>query len=69
MALLAKRLPVTLIPKQPLVTSVRNDVIHHGRWNHLPFLLAEDTQRMLLQEKSAGFTPAGIISTGIRTSS
>ena len=29
MAFLTERLPVCLIPEQPLVTPVRNDVIHH----------------------------------------
>ena len=67
MASLAERLPVRLIPEQPLVTPVRNDVIHNGCRDDLALRKAEGAQRMLLQEKSAGLTPATVVSTGIRT--
>ena len=66
MASLAERLPVRLIPEQPLVTPVRNDVIHNGCRDDLALRLAECTQRMLLQEESAGLTPAAVVPTGIR---
>ena len=61
MASLAERLPVRLIPEQALVTSVRNDVIYNGCRDDFALRLAEGTQRMLLQEKSAGFTPAAVL--------
>ena len=67
MAALTKRLPVRLIPKQPLVTPVRNDVIHHCCGHNLALRLAEGAQRMLLQEESAGLTPSAVVPTGIRT--
>ena len=65
MASLAERLPVRLIPEQPLVAPVRDDVIHHCCRHDLTLRKAEGAQRMLLQEKSAGFTPAGIIPSGV----
>ena len=67
MASLAERLPVCLIPEQPLVAPMWNDVIHHCCRDNLALRLAEGAQRMLLQEKSAGLTPAGIVPTGIRS--
>ena len=47
MAFLAQRFPVCLIPEQPLVTPVRNDMIHHGRRDDLSLRLTESTERML----------------------
>ena len=67
MASLAEWFPVRLIPEQALVTSVRNNVIHHCRRDNLALRLAEGTQRMLFQEESAGLTPASVVPTGIRT--
>ena len=67
MAFLTERLPVCLIPEQPLVTPVWNDVIHDSRRDNLSLRLAEGTQRMLFQEKSAGLTPAAVVPTGIST--
>ena len=67
MASLAERLPVRLIPEQPLITPMRNDMIDHRRGHDLALRLAKGAQRMLLQEKSASLTPAGIVSTSIRT--
>ena len=63
MALLAEGFPVRLIPEQPLVSPMRNDVIHHRCRDNFSFRLAESTERMLLQEQCPGFTPAGIIPT------
>ena len=60
-AFLAQRLPVRLVPEQPLIAPVRNEVIYHRRGHDLSLCLAEGTQRMLLQEKSAGFAPTGIV--------
>ena len=65
MAFLAERFPVGLIPEQPLVAPVRNDMIHHGCGDDLALRLTESAQRMLLQEQGAGLTPAGVISTGM----
>jgi len=67
MASLAERFPVRLIPEQALVTSVRNNVIHNGCRDDLALRLAEGAQRMLLQEESAGLTPAAVVPTGIGT--
>ena len=64
MALFAERFPVGLIPEQPLVTPVRDDMIHDSRRDNLSLRLTESTERMLLQEQCPGFTPAGIIPTG-----
>ena len=50
MAFLAEGFPVRLIPEQPLVSPVRDDVIHHRRWDNLSLRLTESTERMLLQE-------------------
>ena len=61
MASLAEWFPVRLIPEQALVTPVRNDVIHNGCRDNLALRLAEGAQRMLLQEESAGLTPAAVV--------
>ena len=67
MASSTKALPVALIPEQSLVASVRDAMIHHRCRNDLALCLAESTQRVLFQEKSAGFTPAAVVPTGIRS--
>ena len=67
-AFLAEGFPVGLIPEQPLVSPVRNNVIHDGRRDDLSLRLTESTERMLLQEQRPSFTPAGIIPTGGGTS-
>ena len=67
MASLAERLPVRLIPEQPLIAPVRNDVIHHCCGHDLALRKAEGAQRMLLQEESASLTPAAVVPTGIST--
>jgi hypothetical protein len=66
MAFLAEWFPVALIPKQPLVAAMRDDVIHHGCRNDLSLRLTEGAQRMLFQEKAPGLTPAGIIPASVR---
>jgi len=63
-AFLTESFPVCLIPKQPLVTSVRNNVIHNGRRDNLSLRLTEGTKRMLFQETRAGLTPSGVIPSG-----
>ena len=67
MAFLAEWLPVVLIPEQLLISPMREDMIHHRRGHDLALRLAKGAQRMLLQEKSASLTPAGIVPTGIRS--
>ena len=67
MALLAEWLPIALIPEQPLVATVRNDVIHHRCWNNFSFRLTESAKRMLLQEKAPSLTPPGVIAPSIRS--
>ena len=67
MAFFTKRLPVCLIPEQPLIASVRNDMIHHCRRDNFSLCLTESAQRMLLQEESTGLTPAADVPTGIGT--
>ena len=67
MASLAERLPVGLIPEQPLIAPMRDDVIHHCCGHDLALRKAEGAQRMLLQEESASLTPAAVVPTGIST--
>ena len=67
MASSTKALPVALIPEQSLVAPVRDAMIHHRCRNDLALCLAESTQRMLLQEKCTGLTPAAVVPTGIRS--
>jgi hypothetical protein len=53
-----KRLPVALIPEQFLISSVRNDMVHHC---HLPVtipLQAPYAKRMKLQETKPSFVPS-----------
>ncbi len=67
MAFLAERLPVRLNPEQSLITPVRNDMIHYRCRHDLALRKAKGAQRMLLQEKSTGLTPAAVVPTGIGT--
>ena len=64
MTFLAEGFPVCLIPEQPLVSPVRNNMIYNCRRDDLSLCLTEGTERMMLQEECPGFTPTGIISTG-----
>ena len=43
MTSLTQRLPIALIPEQPLVSTVWDDVIHHGCSDNLSFRLAKNT--------------------------
>jgi hypothetical protein len=67
MAFLAETFPVGLIPEQPLVAPVRDNMVYYCCWDNLSLRLTESTERMLLQEQRTGFTPAGIIPTGACT--
>ena len=63
MAVFEEGFPVRLIPEQPLVSPVRNDMIYDSRRDELSLRLTESTERMLFQEKRPGITPAGVIPT------
>jgi hypothetical protein len=52
-----KRLPVALIPEQLLVSSVRNDMVHHRRLPVKIPLQAPNAKWMKLQETKPGFVP------------
>ena len=54
MAFFAEGFPVRLIPEQPLVSPVRNDMIYDSRRDELSLRLTESTERMLFQEKRPG---------------
>ena len=53
MALLAKRLPVVLIPKKSGVTSMRDNVINYSGFHVPAFAGTFDTERMRLQKAFA----------------
>jgi len=55
MAFLAKRFSVCLIPEQPLIAPMRDNVIHERCRNDLSLSLAESAQRTLFQEKRRAF--------------
>ena len=52
-----KRLPVALIPEQFLISSVRNDMVHHRRLLVTIPLQAPYAEGMKLQETKPGFVP------------
>ena len=66
MMLLTKCLPVVLIPKQLLVTAMRNDMIDHSCFRvprrRLPQTFR--TQRMRPEERFTGLLPSSSISAG-----
>ena len=62
-AAFAESLPVVLIPEQFLVTTVRNDVIHHRCPDVLALLGALHTKRMGFQIRLPGFLPPSVVST------
>ena len=66
MAALAKGLPVCFVPEQPLVTPVRNNMIHHGGGGKLAFPPAFRAQRMPLQKSFSFLPPSGVIAPGVR---
>lgn len=61
--LFAESLPVALVPEQFLVTTVRNDVIHHGCPDVLALLGALHTQRMGFEIRFSRFLPSSVVST------
>ena len=67
MTIFAKGLPVLLIPEQPLIAPVRDDVVDYGGGGQLAFLPAFCAQRMPFQEGFSFRSPAGVVPTRIRT--
>ena len=61
MAALAKGTPVAPVPKQSLITAVRNDVIDHGGLGVPTTLHALLAERVRLQKSTAGFLPSPVI--------
>ena len=59
---LTKRLPVTTIPEEFLITAVRNDVIHYSSGHDLSLLLASDAQRVGIEEDLSGLLPLPVVS-------
>ena len=62
MVVLTKRLPVTAIPEEFLVTAVWNDVIHYSSGHDLSSLLASDAQRVGIEEDPSGLLPLPVVS-------
>lgn len=60
---LAERLPVILVPEKFLVTTVRNDVIHHRCPDVLTLLGTLHTEWMNFQIRLPGFLPTSVVST------
>ena len=63
MAGLAKSLPVTFIPHQMRITTVRNDMVNHGRCREPSLCLATHTQRMPAEVRLAESLPPAAVST------
>ena len=62
-AAFAERLPVVLVPEKFLVTTMRNDVIHHCCPDILALLGTLHTERMCFEIRLPGFLPTSVIST------
>ncbi len=67
MAALAKGLPITFIPEQLPVATMRNDVIDYSRRSQLVLFHAFHTQRMPGEESLSSCPPLGVIPAGICT--
>ena len=63
MTRLAKRLPVTLVPEQLLVSSVGSDVIHHRSFGEFPLSLTLHTQWMATKELLTSLLPSATVPT------
>ena len=63
MAGLAKSLPVTFIPHQVRITTVRNDMVDHGRCREPPLCFAPHTQRMPAEVRLAQSLPLAAVAT------
>ena len=68
-ALLAKRLPVILVPEQHRIAPVRLDMVHNCCRSHLSGSLALRTKRMLCQELLSRLLPLATVATrvGVRS--
>ena len=64
MTILAKRLPVPLIPEQFFITSMRYDMIDYRCRGDSVFRETLCAQRMLPEETISGFPPPVVIPTG-----
>ena len=62
-AALAESLPVVLVPEKFLVSTVRNDVIHHRCPDVLALLGALHTEWMCFEIRLSGFLPPSVVST------
>jgi len=63
MARLAKSLPVAFIPHQMRITTVRNDMVDHGRCREPSLCLAPHTQGMLAEVRLAEPLPPAAVAT------
>ena len=63
MAGLAKSLPVAFIPHQMRITTMRNDMVDHGRCREPSLCFATHTQRMLPQVRLADTLPLAAVTT------
>ena len=63
----AERVPVVFVPEQPLVPTMRDDVVNNGRWGELAFAQALRTQRMPLEVRTPGPSPLSVIPSRIST--
>ena len=60
---LAKSLPVAFIPHQMRITTMRNDMVNHGRCREPSMCFAPHTQRMLPQVRLAEPLPLAAVAT------
>jgi hypothetical protein len=58
--------PVALVPEQPLVATVRHDMVDHGRRHHAPLGLAGGTQWVLREERRPCAAPARTVASACR---
>lgn len=58
MARRAQGLPIGLIPEQPVITAMGDDVVNHGRRGTAAGPCAD---RVALKEGSTGFAPAAVV--------
>lgn len=63
MAGLAKSLPVAFIPHQMRITTVRNDMVDHGRCREPSLCFAPHTQRMPAEVRFAQSLPLAAVAT------
>ena len=63
MAGLAKSLPVTFLPHQMRITTVRNDMVDHGRCREPSLCLATHTQGMPAEVRLAQSLPLAAVAT------